>query len=222
MKEIKLNNGQLEDLEMDLLLCIEDNFNIKFDNNELLKVSSFEDLTILIIDKISLHNDNQCTTQQVFYRVKALVQRLGFAHEKLRPSTDLDNMFSKEERLVLVRELEYELGCKLYMFEPNGKIVSVLLFLISVSIACLFFNVIIGLSGLLCFSTSLALITRLSNRFRYKTVREFIENIVCENYLVFRKDNTTVNREELKSVLTGWFATNLCIRKEELQYVRFR
>ena len=69
MDKIKLDEGLLEDLSMDLLPLINNKFNLKLKDDDLLNVSTFEDLISIIIHKTNLDKDNSCTSQQAFYKI---------------------------------------------------------------------------------------------------------------------------------------------------------
>ena len=56
---------------------------------------------------------------------------------------------------------------------------------------------------------------------KIKTVKELVEKITNENYLMVRSEKDTVNKAELKNVLTNWCAENLGIEKEELKIATF-
>jgi len=60
-----------------------------------------------------------------------------------------------------------------------------------------------------------------SKELKIKTLKDLVEKITSENYLGIRTQKNTVNKLELKKVITDWFAENACIEKEKLQTATF-
>ena len=69
MINYELKDIDPEDIE-DLLVKIEQSFDIKFEGNELVHAKTFGQLCDHITNKIQLLNSADCTTQQAFYKLQ--------------------------------------------------------------------------------------------------------------------------------------------------------
>lgn len=224
MDKIKLDDGQYEDLTMDLLVKIENKFDFKFDDKELLEVKTFDDIISIIIHNLNPERDDTCTSQQAFYKIKRAVTDTGLlGTDKLFvPSTSLEDIFPKKNRRGNVRYFQNNLGFDVDMLEPNELIVLALIFLFFVSFLTIFFHPVLGFSGLLISIFSFRIIYRFSRNLKYKTIRELINSNLCENYISFRRDINTINETELRRVLFDWFSDNLGIDKSDMNRVSFQ
>lgn len=54
------------------------------------------------------------------------------------------------------------------------------------------------------------------NELHVKTVKDLVEKIVAENYLAIRSEKNTINKTELKKILTNWISENSFIENEKL------
>lgn len=223
MDKVKLDDGLLEDLAMDLLPIIEKQFDFKFNDDELLEVKTFDDLVSIVIQNINLDRNDTCTSQQAFYKIRrAAIETELFNSDKLAPSTYLEDIFPKKNRLANVSQFKNNLGFDIKILAPNEGIVLLLSALLLASFATIFFNLILGLTGLLVSVFSLKMIHRFSRNIKYKTIGELINSNLCENYISFRRDTNTINETELKKVLIDWFSDSLFIEKNELNHISFQ
>ena len=218
----KLDNKLIEDTE-DMLLLLQEQFDFEFEDGELINVVDFNDLISAIVSKIDLENENSCTSQQAFYKIRKAIKELDTAHRvEIGLSSDLETIFPEKGRLKKVRDFEAKFGDKLYLLEPNIVAVLVSIVFFIASFVLLFINILIGLSGLFISWLLMDLIFRFGKNLRYKTIRDLIEDTVCENYLDYRSNTNTINKNEFRKLLLDWFATNLDIEKEKILNVCFR
>jgi hypothetical protein len=96
-----------------------------------------------------------------------------------------------------------------------------MLYGILISISLLFVKWEIGLMGLAVLIPSMIILTKIGKELKVNSVRELVELITRENYLKVRSESGTVNRKELKAVLTDLFSDMLEMDKDELFSVRF-
>lgn len=223
MEGIKLDSGVLEDLEFDLLPLIEKRFNIKFEKNELAGVSCIEDLISCIIAKLDFKDDNLCTSQIAFYNLRnSLTETNLYNSRELSSSTPLCDIFSrKKNRIRDVRKLEEKLGYKIHILAPARILVLSLIAVFFISMIILFFNLIVGISGIIISSSLIRMAYKTGKQFKYRNIRDLIGGTICENYLSYRNNRNSINKKELRSVLLDWLSDNLCIQKEELETSRF-
>jgi hypothetical protein len=221
METRKLDNWEIENIE-GLIPEIEEMFQIKFHSEELINVSSVDELCNVIIDKIPLTNVDSCTKQQAFYRLRVTFDKLGIIdRNSLTLKNKLDELMPRKNRKQLAIRIENELGFKINLIEPPRLLTKILIYGIFISFILLFIKWQIGLVGIIVFILSLMINNKLGNELRVKSVRELIELITRENYLKVRSDNGTINRKELKNVILDWFSDNLEMDKKDLVNARF-
>ena len=120
-----------------------------------------------------------------------------------------------------MRSLEENIGFELNLINPP-QIISISLFvLILVSIVFLFINLKFGILGIIISVLGFKLAYKFGKEIEMNSIRELVERITTENYLNLRRNKNTINRKELKNVLTDWFAENLGIEKNELKKATF-
>ena len=221
MKIYKFDNADLENIE-DLIPSIEKMYKINFKENELAELANFDEFCEKIVAKINLENVDNCTTQQAFYKLRKSIVDLGIAEKnELNTETKLKEIFPRKNRRKIVKSLEKNIGFELNLINPP-QIISISLFiLILVSIVFLFINFKIAILGIIISVLGFKLAYRFGKEIEMNSIRELVEKITTENYLNVRSDKNTINRKELKNVMTDWFADNLGIEKSELKQATF-
>ena len=221
MKIYKFDNADLENIE-DLIPSIEKMYKINFEENELAELANFDEFCEKIVAKINLENVDNCTTQQAFYKLRKSIVDLGIAEKnELNTETKLKEIFPRKNRRKIVKSLEKNIGFELNLINPP-QIISISLFiLILVSIVFLFINFKIAILGIIISVLGFKLAYRFGKEIEMNSFRELVEKITTENYLNVRSDKNTINRKELKNVMTDWFADNLGIEKSELKQATF-
>lgn len=224
MEATKLDSGSIEDLELDLLPLIEKSFNIRFENNELVDTTNIEDLISRIIEKLDSKDDDLCTSLIAFYQLRNSLHKTNlYDAEKLSPATPLRKIFSdKKNRIQDAKILENHLGYKIDILSPAPIVTLLFIIAFSISAIILFFNFIVGIGGIIISSILIRIAYKNGKELKYKTIRDLIENTVCENYLSYRNNRDSINRKELRSILLDWFSANLYIEKDELRNANFQ
>ncbi len=221
MEKRKLDNWEIENFE-DCIPSIEEMFQIKFHSEELINVTDFDELCDAVIKKISLENIDSCTKQQAFYKLRNAFDKIGIKEKSaLTLDNDLAELLPKKSRKHLVREINGALGFDINLLSPPPTLHKYLFYGILISIFLLFVKWEIGLMGLAVLIPSMIVLTKIGKELKVKSVRELVELITRENYLKVRSESGTINRKELKAVLTDWFSDMLAMDKDELFKVRF-
>jgi hypothetical protein len=221
MEIYKLHNDELENIE-DLVPSIEKMYQFKFEDDEISKLENFNDFCDLIVSKIDLENVENCSSQQAFYKLRKSIVALNLAEKgQITPETKLEAIFPRKERIALVRSLEKHIGFKINLIHPPDALSISLLLLVVVSFVFLFFDFKFGLLGLGIAVLSLNLAKKFGKEMKMKSIRELVEKITQENYLKIRTKSNTINRKELKSVITNWIADHLDLEKEKLKTATF-
>ncbi len=216
MKEFELKNIDPEDIE-DLLIKVEDSFEIKFADNELAHVQTFGEICDHIKKKIQLDHIDDCTTQQAFYKLRStLVSALHVDTEKITPDTLLQDLLPRRIRKSKAQQIEQSLGFKLSLLRPPHYVTGFLVLLLLTSLVALAFTWQFGLAGLGLSIGGLWLAAKTGNELDLKTVGQLAEKMTRENYLRSRRNPKTYNDNEIEKVLTDWFSNDLGIDKCKL------
>ena len=216
MKTNKLDVYEIENIE-DCISEIEKMYNFKFENNELESVKSFEEFCNLIIEKIDSKNVESCTSQQAFYKLrKSLIETKIIEKENLKTETELKILFPRKSRKVLIGKVENEIKFKLNILKAPDFVTIPLLIIGIVSFVLLFFYFKIAVLGISVSVFGFYLCKWFGNELNVKTVKELVEKITGENYLSVRSLKNTINKKELKEVITSWIAENAGIEREKL------
>ncbi|MEY4462955.1 MAG: hypothetical protein RLY98_1496 [Bacteroidota bacterium] len=221
MKTNKLNIYEIENIE-DCILEIEKMYNFKFEDNELKNVKKFEEFCDLIIEKINLKNVDSCTSQQAFYKLRNSLAKTGIIEkENLKIETELKEIFPRKNRKVSIEKVEKELNVILNILKAPDFVTTPLLIIGVVSFVLLFFLWKLALIGLSISVFGHYLCKWFGNELNIKTVKDLVEKIVSENYLAIRSEKNTINKTELKKILTSWISENSFIEKEKLMNATF-
>ncbi|MET6995969.1 hypothetical protein [Chitinophaga defluvii] len=216
MSAIALNNIDPEDID-DLLIRVTHSFNITLEPNECKGISTFGELSDLIIKKTQGININDCTTQQAFYKIRsAIVNTLSLDNTMITPKTLLENIFPRKGRIRQIRTMEKTLGFKLRVLRPAHLTSAVLLIILFASIILLFTSWLLGLTMLLITTAGFYIATKTGKELNLKTVGEIVAVMAQEEYKKSRRYPQTVNKKEIEKLLIDWFSRELDISKSKL------
>jgi len=216
MTDQKVENIDSEDAG-DLLVKIEESFDIKFGDTELMHIKTLGELCDHIVNKIQLDNSDDCTTQQAFYKLRDAITSLFSIDNKII-TTDfpLNNFLPRQNRSERIRDIENYLDVRLKILRPPHWVTKTLLILLLVSIVGLFIKWQYGLLGLCIWFGGLWLSNKIGNELDVQTVGQLAEKITRENYLKSRRNPKTVNKNEIEKLLTEWFINDLGLDKSKL------
>ncbi|EMY3559880.1 TPA: hypothetical protein ACGFUW_002653 [Flavobacterium psychrophilum] len=216
MKTNELDVYEIENIE-DCISEIEKMYSFKFEDNELESVKTFEEFCDLIIEKINLRNVESCTSQQAFYKLRnSLTETKLIEKENLNIETELKKIFPRKNRKELIEKVENELKMKLDIIKAPDFITTSLLIIGIASFVLLFFYWKIALVGISISVLGFYLCKWFGNELKVKSVKELVEKITSENYLEVRREKNTINKTELKKILTNWISENSFIEKDKL------
>ena len=221
MKNNKLDTYELENIE-DSIPTIEEMYKFKFQDGEIENVNNIEEFCDLIITKIDFENIESCTTQQAFYKLrKSLIEEKIADKEKIKLETKIDQIFPRKNRIKLVKKVENNIGFKLNVLQAPKFISYTLVLIFIISFVSLFINFKIGILGIAISVLGFYLSNLFGKELEIETLKELVEKITSENYLKVRTQKNTVNKSELKKILTDWFVENSGIEKDKLQNSTF-
>lgn len=218
---LKLDDFELENME-DCLENFQQEFNIEFQDSELNDLKTFEEFCALAISKISLEDSQTCTSQMVFYKLRnALLEaRIISSRNDLAPATPVHTLFPRKNRALKIKIFNEKMGVKVHITEVPQWIVNLLVGLLALSLFMFLINWLLGLSAIV-FTLLGFLIASNFKVLAVKNIADLVETIVTDHYMTMRSGNKTVNRSELKTVITHWFAKNAFIDKHKLLHASF-
>ena len=221
MKLNTLDTEEIENIE-DCIPQIEKMYHFRFEKGELEILNSYEEFCNLIITKIKFENIEDCSTQQAFYKIRnSIVEENIFEKNNIKLSTELKNIFPRKNRIELVKRVEKNIGFNLDILRPPEIIYYSLMLILIISFIILFINWKIGFVSIAITVFGFYCCKWFGKEFEVDNVKELVEKITSENYLEIRRQKNTVNKSELKDLITNWFVENAGIEKERLLIANF-
>lgn len=216
MIDFELKNIDPDDIS-DLLIKVENSFNITFSDTELTHISMFGELCDHIANKIQLDHADDCTSQQAFYKLRdAISLILQIDKKTISTNHSLADFLPRKNRRLRTQKLEEQLGFKLNILRPPHWVTGTLSIISLASFVGLFLNWQIGLFGLVFSIAGFWLTSKIGNELDLQTVGQVAEKMTRENYLKSRRNPNTFNKKEIEKVLTEWFSYDLCLDKSGL------
>ncbi|WP_339886894.1 hypothetical protein [uncultured Flavobacterium sp.] len=206
-------NSDIEDIE-DVFKKIEKSYNIVFLPNELRNLKTFGEISNLIISKINLEEENDCSSQQAFYKLKKAINKVTNNLEtEISPNTTLEKLFPRNRRNKILL-IEKDLNLDLKAFSISKVIVFTLLILLIISIAMIFINLKYSLYGILFTIILMKISDKTSTKFSVTTVGELSTKMMLENYIETRRNSKSFNKNEIKKNLEMLFIKDLGLTNE--------
>ncbi|HZX57195.1 MAG TPA: hypothetical protein VFE54_00660 [Mucilaginibacter sp.] len=193
-----------------VLVKIQRSFNIKLDNEGLKNVDTIGSLCDLIINKINLEHEENCTTQHAFYLLRnSIATSVGKDKCTITPHTRLSNLFPRENRLQMIQEIEHELGFDTNLLQPKQWILVLFSSLFIGSLIGCYFNWELGIAGILASVAGYKLAGKFGKEIHLKTVGDLASKISRESYLKARRNSFTINKNEIEQKVRELFADDL-------------
>lgn len=212
MKEeviFKLENIDSEDIS-EVLIKVEKSFNFKFGETELKDVKTFGELCDIIVSKLELQDNIDCTSQQAFYKLReALANTLLIDKTEIYPTTLLNELFPKNIRRKKIKQVENKLGFSLKILRPKHLISGFFTILFIISLLGVFASWKLGLVGLATSLICISIANKLANELVVCNIAELVEKMSRENYLNSRRNKKTANRAEIVKIVAQVFSHEL-------------
>lgn len=204
-----LNNVDPEDLD-DVLVKIERSFNISLEDTSFKDVKTFGKLCDIVVEKVKQTNNESCTTQQAFYKIRnAINTTIAAPKELVKPQTKLEDIFPRDNRIVVITEIEKEMGFQLNLLQPKQGIITAFAFILIASLAGFFFQPVMAALGLIVALSGFALAGRFGKELKVKTLGDLAEKVAKEHHLKCKRDAATVNRAEIAQKVKELFTKDL-------------
>jgi len=211
-----LNNVDPEDIG-DVLVKIEKSFNIRLDDTSTKDVKTFGKLCDIVVEKVKQTNNDSCTTQQAFYKIRnALNSTISPPKELIKPQTKLADIFPRDTRLQVIAEIEKEMGFKINLLQPKQGVIGTFVFVLMASTVGFFYQPVMALIGLIVAFTGLLLAGKFGKELKVKTLGDLAEKVAREHYIKCRRDAATINRAEIAQKIKELFSTTLYLEPSVL------
>ena len=201
----------------DVLVIIEQSFNISFEDQDFINLKTFGDLCDLVHDKIVLEHRDDCTSQQAFYKLKkALAATFDVDQKNIVPGTLLSEIIPYKYRIDKVKVLEQKLEMKLMLLSPPVWLSVGLLILLGFSFLAFFLSWKIAVAGLAFSFAGFWISAKLGKEIEVLTVGDLVSKITSEHYLKSRSISNTINRNELEGAIRSLFIEHLGLDSGQL------
>jgi len=216
LDDIKLNEYEDEDI-FDVVVKLERSFAIKFDKDAFINVKTFGDLCDVIESYIKYDNKEDCTKQQVFYKIRTAISETQLIDKRLiNLDTKLVDLFPQHNRRRQVKIFQRQLGINLKFLTYPGWLALTLIVGLLASFIAFFFDWKIAVSGITFFAIAFNIADKLGKDLEFETVKELTEKAATEHYVAIRRSKLTVNRNEILDTIKEAFSVRLAIDKEQL------
>ena len=215
-QEFNLSSVDPDDLG-DVLVKIEKSFNISFEDTSVRDVKTFGKLCDIVVEKVKHVNNESCTTQQAFYKIRNAINSTTAApRELVKPQTKLEDIFPRDNRIVVINEIEREMGFQLNLLEPKQGVIAAFAFILAASVAGFFFQPMMACFGLAIALSGLALAGKFGKELKVKTLGDLAEKVAKEHHLKCKRDASTVNRAEVAQKVKELFTSDLYLKSSVL------
>ena len=201
-------NERLEDywIDEDFVFEVENSFDISFTLEELDELQTFGELSELILNRIQLTDEVDCTTQQAFYRLRDVVSRkCGLDPKTIRPELELASVLPRETRKEHIKEWQAALGMDLDILDSPKWVHSLIGFFVLGTFVSFFISWKLGLSALAVLIAGVGIAISTENELNVFTLGDLARKLTRKNYIESRRDPSTVNRAEIDRILQAWF-----------------
>jgi len=216
LDDIKLDNIDPEDFG-DTLLKLEKSFGIKFADNSFKDAKTFGDICDIIESLINLTNKDDCTTQQAFYKVRKAISLTQNTNERnIELQTKLEDIFPRSNRRQNVKHFQQSLGFSVDILTMKTWLGCTIVVGFILSLITFFFSWLYAFAGLTFFTLLTWTVSKFSKELNVSTVEQLTEKISREHYILARRHNGTVNRNEIVKTIQDVFIADHILDREHL------
>ena len=216
LDDIKLDEYESEDI-FDVVARLQKSFALKFDKNAFNNVKTFGDMCDVIESHIKYTDQDDCTKQQAFYKIRAAISETQLIDTAvIGLDTSLVDLFPRHTRRTQVKQFKKQLGVNIeFLTYPDWLSLTFIVGVLS-SFVGFFFDWRIAVSGIAFFIVATKVAGILGKDLKFDTVKELTEKAVTEHYIEVRHSKLTVNKKEIMAIIIDAFSEGLSIDKEHL------
>lgn len=210
---------QYEDLDYAIENFVNE-YDLPLDPQKLAEVRNVAEMLDLIVSYFKQEKKEDCTSQQAFYKLRTILHK--YTNESdIKPSTRLEELFPKQNRIENINRVEEDLGFKLHILKMKDDIVTVLVVTFLVLFVLLFFTTLYAMVGGVIWLFAYKVAEDYRKEFKVEMVGELVKLMVEKNYFKSRRDPNTMNEKELREMIAKYFADCLGLEREEFLNAKF-
>lgn len=211
---------QYEDLDY----AIEDfvnQYDLPLDPKKLAEVRNVAEMIELLVSTFAQERKEDCTSQQAFYKLNTTLQK--YTNESdIKPSTRLEELFPKQNRIENIKSAEEELGFKLSILKPKEyKVLMLWLFFFVLVVFTFYQQFLLVALGIVVLYFVRGIIFENGEEFKVDTVGELVKLMVEKNYFKSRRDPNTMNEQEFRDVIIDYLVDKVGLEREEFLNAKF-
>lgn len=213
---------------VELILAVEDGFQIHISDEEAGRVATVGDLNELVVGKLRGQDAKRCLTSAAFYRTRrAMVDTLGIERRQIAPSTQLEALLPRVGRREKWARIQTAAGLKLPPLRHSG---STAMALLGAGVAITVMPGIVGMmdSGWMPFLFILGLVVggllmrmspSLAVEFPKKagTAGDLTRDVLAANYARLSEEVGSWNRQEVWESLCRLIVEQVGVAREEIK-----
>jgi hypothetical protein len=139
----------------------------------------------------------------------AIAHKAGMDKCAIKPQAKLSEIIPSDNRLEFISEIESELGYDFNLFQPRKLVTGIIAFLLAASIIGCFYNLPLGITGILISALSLKFAGKFGKEMHLKTVGDLANKVSKESYLKCKHNRCTINKNEVEQRVRELFTNEL-------------
>jgi hypothetical protein len=211
-----LENIELQDIEYTIGKLVK-SFHITLQPNAFEKIKTFGDICQVFEKNIPYKNEESCTTQQAFYKIRnAMAVSQKIDGKNIRPSTLLDEIFPRFGRRKKIKAFQKELAIPVNFLTMKTWLLLSIIAGFLISLLAFFFNWKFALTGILSCLIFNWIATKLQQEIELISIGDLAKKIAREHYLQARRNQNTINKREITKVIQCSFIAEYDLKPTDL------
>jgi acyl carrier protein len=199
----------------DFFIGVEKSFGVKLQPQDLPIGLTIKQFCECVARKIPLTQEENCTTQQAFYKLRETIATIVDADAKtITPDTSLHQLFPIQNRRRQIKQLNEKLDMQLNLLQPRSWLVFALVVVLIISLVGVFFKFRFAYPLILSY-IGLWASKKTARHFDLNTVGEVAEKMTRQHYLQSRR-KASVNNKEIEKVIASLLIHDLGLEAEEI------
>lgn len=197
LQEIRLQHFERQEI-FSVIDSIEKSYDIELPEYAFSNAKTFGDVCDIIENRIYRDDKSICKTHQTFCRIRNCISETqGIDKNQINPSTELNNLFPKANRIKTIKAFQQALGTNLKMLGYPNIVLALMVLLLITALVCFFYNWKLALAGISLFAVALNVEKHFGKTFTVATVKEFSEWCEREEQIVLKNVALTKKRQEV-------------------------
>lgn len=215
-EDYKLEDIELQDIEH-TLASVAKSFEITLPSDAFGEVKTFGEICEVFEKNIPYKNEESCTTQQAFYKIRnaiAISQKID--KKNIKPNTRLDEIFPRLGRRKKIKAFQRELAIPVNFLTMKTWLLLSIVTGFLISLIAFFFNWKFALTGILSCLIFNWIATKLQQEIELISIENLVKKVVREHYLQARRNQNTINKREITKVIQCCFIAEHDLKPTDL------